>query len=75
VTFLASKPPAARVAGLDGEAFSPDEFRIVGREVYLHCPQGYGNTKLNNTFFERKLGVASTTRTWKTVTTLSDMSR
>jgi uncharacterized protein (DUF1697 family) len=75
VTFLASKPLAARMAGLDDATFSPDEFRIVGREVYLHCPQGYGNTKLNNTFFERKLGVASTTRTWKTVTTLSDMSR
>jgi uncharacterized protein (DUF1697 family) len=75
VTFLASKPPAARVAGLDGEAFSPDEFRIVGREVYLHCPQGYGNTKLNNTFFERKLGVGATTRTWRTVTTLRDMGR
>ena len=73
VTFLASKPPAARVAGLDDTAFAPDEFRVVGREVYLHCPGGYGNTKLNNAFFERKLGVGATTRTWKTVTTLRGM--
>jgi uncharacterized protein (DUF1697 family) len=34
--------------------------------VYLHCPKGYGNTKLNNTFFENKLKVTATTRNWKT---------
>jgi uncharacterized protein (DUF1697 family) len=73
VTFLGSKPLASRVSALDTDAFPPDEFRVAGREVYVHCPQGYGTTKLNNAYFERSLGVAATTRTWRTVTTLADM--
>ena len=74
VTFLASKPAPSRVADLDPDAFLPDEFRIAGCEVYLHCPGGYGRTKLNNAFFERRLGVVATTRTWSTVTTLSKLA-
>jgi len=74
VTFLAEVPASARGASLDGASFLPDEFRLLGREVYLHCPNGYGKTKINNAFFERTLGVAATTRNWKTVTTLATMS-
>jgi uncharacterized protein (DUF1697 family) len=74
VTFLGSKPAASRSSAPDAHAFLPDEFRVAGQEVYLYCPGGYGRTKLNNTFFERALGVTATTRTWKTVTTLATMS-
>jgi uncharacterized protein (DUF1697 family) len=74
VTFLGSKPAASRPPALDADAFLPDEFRVVGQEVYLHCPEGYGRTKLNNTFFERAFAVTATTRTWKTVTTLIDIT-
>ena len=73
VTFLASKPAPSRVGGLDTGAFLPDEFRVAGREVYLHCPGGYGRTKINNAYFERALGVVATTRTWNTVRTLAAM--
>jgi uncharacterized protein (DUF1697 family) len=73
VTFLVSTPTAPRRSGLDADAFLPDEFRVAGREVYVHCPEGYGRTKLNNAFFERSLGVAATTRTLRTVTTLEAM--
>jgi uncharacterized protein (DUF1697 family) len=73
VTFLASKPERSRSGGLDTGAFLPDEFRVTGREVYLHCPGGYGRTKLTNAFFERALGVEATTRTWNTVTNLARM--
>jgi len=54
--------------------YSPDEFFIKGREVYLHCPGGYGKTKLSNSFFEKKLGVKTTTRNWNTVATLVDLA-
>jgi uncharacterized protein (DUF1697 family) len=74
VTFLASTPHPSRLAGLDAEAFLPDEFRLDRREVYVHCPGGYGRTKINNSFFERALGVVATTRNWNTVTTLADMA-
>jgi uncharacterized protein (DUF1697 family) len=74
VTFLASPPPSSRIAPLDTEAFLPEEFRVVRGEVFVHCPRGYGTTKINNAFFERRLGVTATTRTLKTVTTLARLA-
>ena len=74
VTFLANKPDAALVRALRDHSSPPDEFEVVGREVFLHCPGGYGNTKLNNAFWERKLKVAATTRNWNTVTKLFDLA-
>ena len=41
--------------------------------VLLHCPHGYGRTKLNNTWFERALKVRATTRNWRTVLALRDL--
>jgi uncharacterized protein (DUF1697 family) len=41
--------------------------------VLLHCPHGYGRTKLNNTYFEKALGVKATTRNWKSVMALHDL--
>jgi uncharacterized protein (DUF1697 family) len=69
VTFLADRP--SRV--LEAQAFEPDEFHVVGREVYLHCPNGYGKSKLSNAFLEKQLGVAATTRSWKTVSKLAEL--
>ncbi|MBM4436481.1 MAG: DUF1697 domain-containing protein [Actinobacteria bacterium] len=70
VTFLSEAPDATRVAALGALSPWPDEFRLIGREGFLHCPNGYGKTKLNNAFFERRLAVRATTRTWKPVTAL-----
>ena len=42
--------------------------------VYLRLPHGYGRTKLNNAWFERKLGTAATTRNWRTVLALAEMA-
>jgi uncharacterized protein (DUF1697 family) len=74
VTFLAEKPAAGRVRDLDPERSPPDEFRVAGREVYLRCPNGYGRSKLTNAFFEKQLGVAATTRNWRTVTKLAELA-
>ncbi|MBV9098668.1 MAG: DUF1697 domain-containing protein [Frankiaceae bacterium] len=74
VTFLESKPSGAAVAALDPSAYD-DSFAIVGREVYLRTPGGYGRTKLTNALFERKLGVVATTRNWRTVCALAEMAR
>jgi uncharacterized protein (DUF1697 family) len=74
VTFLAEKPDRARFRELDPERAEPDEFRVAGREIYLHCPNGYGRSKLTNAYFEKKLGVAATTRNWKTVTKLAELA-
>jgi uncharacterized protein (DUF1697 family) len=41
--------------------------------IYLKLPHGYGRTKLNNAWFERRLGTAATTRNWRTVLALAEM--
>ena len=70
VVFLSGKPAANAAAQLDPERSPPDEFRLEGREVYLHLPNGYGRSKLTVDYFERALGVAGTARNWRTVTKL-----
>jgi uncharacterized protein (DUF1697 family) len=74
VTFLADNPAGAKVGRLDPERGKPDEYRLVGEQIYLHCPNGYGRTKLTNAYFEKQLGVAATTRNWKTVTKLGELT-
>ena len=73
VTFLAEVPVAALAEKIMGVKFGNDSFSLIGREVFVHCPDGYGNTKLNNTFFENKLKVSATTRNWRTVNELVRM--
>jgi uncharacterized protein (DUF1697 family) len=75
VTFLAERAGAELAGSIDPSAGGRDEFAVVGREVYLHCPGGYGTTKLNNAFWERRLGAQATTRNWNTVTRLLALSR
>jgi uncharacterized protein (DUF1697 family) len=72
VTFLAERPDRSRTAALDEEQFAPDRFRVTRDAVYLHCPNGYGRSKLSNAYFEKQLRVAATTRNWRTVTTLAE---
>ena len=74
VTFLDDEPDASKVAAIDHDGYPPDEFEVIGREVYLRCPNGYGRSKLTNSFWERKLGVAATTRNWRTVEKLLGMA-
>src|SRR5215211_7406148 len=46
VTFLSDKPGSDRAAGLDGLAAASEAVAVVGQEAYLHCPNGYGRSKL-----------------------------
>ena len=76
VTFLDRVADPERVARLAGEVerFAPDRLQVVGADVFLHCPGGYGQTALTNAFLERKLGVTATTRNWRTVLALADLA-
>jgi uncharacterized protein (DUF1697 family) len=73
VTFLGDVPKHVDSARLDKLAGTRDAYLAVRREVYLHCPINYGETKLSNTAIEKALGVSATTRNWATVTTLAEM--
>lgn len=80
VGFLAATPDPERVRSLgadplaDPTAAGGDEFSVSGQEVYLHHPNGYGRTKLTNSYFDRRLGTTMTVRNWRTVMTLLEMS-
>jgi uncharacterized protein (DUF1697 family) len=73
VTFLATAPPQAALDALSLPPSGRDELVVDGKEVYVHTPDGYANTKYTGTFLERRLGVVSTTRNWNTVTKLCDL--
>ena len=73
-TFLEAAPDPALLADIDRHIGGEDEWQAVGKTIYLYCPGGYGRTKLNNGFFERKLKQTATTRNWKTVSALRDLA-
>ena len=75
VSFLASEPTAAQVASLDPNRSPGDTFKVVGREIYLLLPNGAGNSKLTNAYFDSKLKTTSTARNWRTVLKLLEMAR
>jgi uncharacterized protein (DUF1697 family) len=74
VTFLSDSPRQSDREAISKYDFSPDRFYLVRNEAYLYCPQGYGNTKISNLFFENRLKVNATTRNWKTVIKLVDLA-
>ena len=70
VTFLSAPAPPTAESALKGMATEPERFHVGRREIYLHCPNGYGKTKLSNTAIEKKLGMVATTRNWRSVNAL-----
>ena len=74
LTALSDHPNEELVDKLEKEreAYLPDEFRIVGRHIYLKLSNG-AKTKLNNNFFEKNLKVFATQRNWRTITELVNM--
>jgi uncharacterized protein (DUF1697 family) len=73
VTFLHEKPAAADVKVVSAIEFKNDEFAIDGKDIYLHCRQGYGKSDVPNMFFEKKLKAIGTTRNWRTVLELEKL--
>ena len=67
IAFLDREIDSEIAAAANTERFAPDVFEITGREIQLHCPGGFGASKLTNTFLERTLEVGATTRNWNTV--------
>lgn len=51
-----------------------ETFMVTGDCIYFHSAFGYGKTKFNNNFFERKLKVTATARNYKTMVKLLSLS-
>jgi uncharacterized protein (DUF1697 family) len=74
VLFLASQADALRVAALDPDRSPPDAYAVRGQEIYLQCPNGAGNTRLTNAWFDSKLATISTGRNWRTAIKLFELA-
>lgn len=74
VTFLHSAPSKKKQELLLEYVKKPEKLVAKGAEIYLYCPNGYGKSKLSNTFLENKLGISATTRNWKSVKKLYELS-
>ena len=74
VVFLAESPDQSALNEISTVKDPYDEFQVMGREIYLFCPGGFGRTKFSNNFFERKLKLSATSRNWKTVSKLYELA-
>jgi uncharacterized protein (DUF1697 family) len=74
ITFLNAKPIAENFEKIKIGNYQSDLFELIDKTIYLYCPNGYGNTRLTNAFFESKLRVQATTRNWKTTLELLSMA-
>jgi uncharacterized protein (DUF1697 family) len=75
VTFLKHPPPAGAFENLQVPASGRDEHAFGKQEIFIHCPDGFGRSKVDNNMWERKLKIPATTRNWKTVNTLYEIGR
>lgn len=72
VAFLKSDPAPDWADAIDVAAFAPEELVLVGRDLYLHLPNGMGRAKLPPTL--RALRTPTTARSWQTVMKLQELA-
>jgi uncharacterized protein (DUF1697 family) len=75
VIFLHEMPSQDQILKVAAVDYPPDKFKIIGSDIHIFCPNGFGKTKLYTNFFEKKMGVIGTARNWKTITALLEMAR
>ena len=69
VNFFAGRPTAADKAALEMAWDGPEEWRLVGEDLFITYPAGIGNSKL-----KLKLKTPATMRNWKVVNALAAMA-
>ena len=73
VTLFSNQPKLSDIENFNLSSGN-DEYAFGESVIYLYCPGGYGKTKLSNQYLEQKLKVNATTRNWKTLTELLNIS-
>src|SRR6266705_4888807 len=64
VTFLAEVPAAPALKKLAEFTVAPDQSRCLGKEIFLHLPNGFSASSLWKVPWEKALEVTTTTRHW-----------
>lgn len=75
IVFLKELPAEQQLNDIKKITHHPDEFCIIGKNVFLNCVGKYHQSKLTHSFFEKNLGVKATARNWKTMMKLVEMSK
>ena len=75
VTILSGKPDVIDIERIKNKCAENEDFKILGRSVYLYLPNGYAKTKLNNTLIEKILKIKATSRTLRTLYALVEQDR
>lgn len=75
VALLEDYPAQEGINRLGVNSGGIDEYRLIGRSVYILYGQSAHQSPLTNNFFEKKLGVAATSRNWTTMNKLLDMGK
>ena len=73
VAFLSDVPTPAALKKLETLSVAPDRSSCCGKEIYLYLPNGVSQSFWMKTPLDRVLSVVTTTRNWKTVTSLHKM--
>tara|TARA_R110001583_G_scaffold54526_2_gene166787 strand:+ start:836 stop:1393 length:558 start_codon:yes stop_codon:yes gene_type:complete len=76
LTLLDAIPEQAQIAELKQIVLDSEQFEVIGQEVFLCCKDKFSSkSKMTNTLFEKKFKCKSTSRNWKTVMKLSELSQ
>ncbi len=71
--FLAEPPTTPRLSLLDTVQSGHEAYHLGQQVLYLHTPDGFGNSKLAQKV-PRALGVSATARNWRTVTKILEIA-
>jgi uncharacterized protein (DUF1697 family) len=74
VAFLDREPPPDAVDAIARDAFAPDRWALVGRDLFLTYPNGSGRSRMTIDRFEQPWGVVATARNLRTVAKLVDLA-
>ena len=74
VTMLEDTPSAEKLELIAPFNTADEQFKVLGNNIYIYCPNGFGRAKISNNFFEQKLKVAATSRNWNTMNKLVALS-
>ena len=73
-TLFQEEPCKDAIADFNALDFPGEEFHLNKRCLYFFCAEGYARVKMNNNLIERKLKVRATTRNYKTLQKLIELS-
>src|SRR5579862_2689691 len=71
VSFLQNAPAGEALDALRARDLGNERFHCAGKEIYLHCPDGFADSKLY--LLDKALAMRTTARNWKTVQKLCEM--